>query len=43
MIGDELSRTGRMWMKKNYVKLAEEEEGMQFFFGSVGKAKFRFF
>jgi hypothetical protein len=32
-----------MWMKKNYLKLVEEEEGMQFFFGSVGEAKFRFF
>ncbi len=43
MIGDALSGSRRMWMKKNYMKLAEEEEGMQLFFGNVGKAKFRFF
>jgi hypothetical protein len=31
-----------MWTKKNYMKLAEEEEKGQVFFGSVGEAKFRF-
>jgi hypothetical protein len=28
-----------MWTKKNYMKLVEEEEGMQFSFGSVGETK----
>jgi hypothetical protein len=32
----------KMWMRKNYMKLAEEEEGMQFF-GSVEEVKFWFF
>jgi hypothetical protein len=31
-----------MWMRKNYMKLAEEEESMQFF-GSVEEVKFQFF
>jgi len=31
-----------MWTKKNYMKLAEEEEKGQVFFGSVGEAKFQF-
>jgi hypothetical protein len=32
-----------MWMKKNYMKLADEEEGKQSSFGSGKKAKFCFF
>jgi hypothetical protein len=32
-----------MWTRKNYMKLAEEEEGMQFSFGSVEEVKFQFF
>jgi hypothetical protein len=31
-----------MWMRKNYMKLAKEEEGGNFF-GSVEEVKFRFF
>jgi hypothetical protein len=29
-----------MWMKKNYMKLAEEEETKQFYFGNVEEVKF---
>jgi hypothetical protein len=43
MISANFQRSERMWMKKNYMKLVEEEEGRQFSFGSVGEAKFRFF
>jgi hypothetical protein len=35
--------SGRMWTKKSYMKLDEEEKGRQFSFGNVGEAKFRFF
>jgi hypothetical protein len=36
-------RSGRMWTKKIYMKLVEEEEKARIFLLGVGEVKFQFF